>query len=561
MTVSIRKHLISRFQIILLLAAFSSITLAQSPTQQWVAIYSGPGNYDFASIVAVDNFGNVYVTGESRHDTTSGSEDYLTIKYSSVGTQLWTARYNGPGNGLDMPTAMAVDKYGNVYVTGWSEGNGTNSDYATIKYNSAGTQLWVERYNGPASLDDDASDLKIDSSGNVYVTGFSYGNGTNYDYATIKYDSNGVQQWIARYNGTANVDDFAVALQIDNTGNVYVTGYSQGGATHYDYATVKYNSSGIQQWVERYDNGGDDYAVALALDQSANVYVTGYSPSSSTGNDYATIKYSSSGNQVWTARYNGPGNSDDKPTAILVDVSGNVYVTGYSFGNGTNYDYATVKYNSSGSQIWVARYDGPASQADYAVSMSFDKLGMIYVTGYSEGTTTGYDYATIKYDTSGAQQWVTRYNGPANSNDYAAWITVDSSFNVYVTGGSTGSGTGIDYATIKYSQTVGVQPTGNYIPKEYSLKQNYPNPFNPNTRIKFDVAPPLGLPLTGGDAEGVRLVIYDILGREVETLVNQQLQPGTYEVQWNATAYPSGTYFYRLTAANYTEVKKMILLK
>ena len=114
---------------------------------------------------------------------------------------------------------------------------------------------------------------------------------------------------------------------------------------------------------------------------------------------------------------------------------------------------------------------------------------------------------------------------------------------------------------------VGITNNNTGVPKKYSLSQNYPNPFNPTTRIKFNVAPPLNLPLTGGDVTatagtvGVKLIIYDILGKQIAVLINQQMEPGSYTVDFNASNYPSGVYFYRLEAAGFTDTKKMIVVK
>src|SRR5574341_1099426 len=157
---------------------------------------------------------------------------------------VWVRRYDGPGNGNDEASALAVDNSGNVYVTGRSVGSGTDYDYATIKYAPNGDTLWVRRYNGPGNLYDDASALAVDNSGNVYVTGGSWGSGTYSDYATIKYAPNGDTQWVRRYNGPGNWVDEASALAVDNFGNVYVTGGSSGSGLYSDYATIEYAPNG-----------------------------------------------------------------------------------------------------------------------------------------------------------------------------------------------------------------------------------------------------------------------------------------------------------------------------
>jgi uncharacterized delta-60 repeat protein len=428
--------------------------------QKWVARYNGPGNIDDeATAVAVDDSGNVYVTGFSYDANTD--YDYTTIKYNAAGQQQWIARYNGPDNYGDKAAAMAIDPAGNVYVTGWSA-NAGSLDYATIKYNSDGQQQWVARYNGPDNSSEEATAIALDGSGNVYVTGSSWGSKTASDYATVKYDSAGQEQWVVRYDGPASYTDEATALAVDGTGNVYVTGGSYGLGFNYDYATIKYNAAGQQQWVARYDGpiNSDDEATGIVLDASGNVYVTGYSAGSA-GYDYATINYDTLGQQQWVSRYDGPAHGVDYASAIAIDGSSNVHVTGYSGGSGTDSDYATIRYDAAGHEQWVARYDGPISSADQATAITLDASGNVYVTGNSYGSNGTWDYATVKYDSGGQQQWVSRYNGPGNYGDYANGIAVDGAGNVYVTGASYGSlDISWDYATIKYGTlTPRVAPT------------------------------------------------------------------------------------------------------
>ncbi len=502
---------------------------------EWVGRYDGnysQGNrYDNATAIALDGSGNVYVTGQSLMN--AGMYNYATVKYNSSGVQQWVMPYDGTG-GTDGATSIAIDPSGNIYVTGASFSQTTDNDFATIKYDPSGNQLWVQRYDGPASSGDKANSIKVDANGNVYVTGHSMGIGTGYDYATIKYNTDGVQQWLQRFNGPGHGDDVPYMLALDNSGNVYVTGYSMGSGTGRDFATVKYNSMGVEQWVQRYngDGNGLDEAHAIVLDNSGNVLVTGQSAGNGTGNDFATVKYNSSGVRQWVQRYNSGGNTDDGSTSVGVDASGNSYVTGSNF--------TTIKYNSSGVLQWVRVMGGGTAN-----SIAVDDGGNCYITGDH--------YITIKYNTSGDQQWTQTYGGVIGS----VAIALDASGSVYVTGTRWTTSTNPDYITIKYSQLLGIQPISSETPNKFSLSQNYPNPFNPSTIIRFAV------PLNKGGNRGlfVLLKIYDILGSEVTTLVNEKLQPGKYEINFDVSKYSSGVYYYKLSAGDFIETKKMILIK
>jgi hypothetical protein len=423
--------------------------------QQWVARYgTGTGG---ASAIAVDRDGYVYVTGPNgcwAEEWGFCDHDYVTVKYDPDGNRLWVARYNA--NSFDQATAIAVDDAGSVYVTGASwvgpfpDGA---PDYATVKYDRDGHQVWVARYDGPGSGSDTAFAIAVDAVGNVYVTGESTGVGTSLDYATIKYGPAGNELWVARYNGPFDFVDRARGIALDGE-SLYVTGSSFGDLrTFLDYATIKYDVNGNQAWVARYNHQGEPFpddepkAVAVA---GGYIYVTGSSAGVGTGLDYATIKYGPQGNELWVARYDGPG--VDAPAAIGIDSAGNVFVTGESrqpFGIG---DYATVKYGTNGNLLWVARYDGPGHGGDAATGLAIDIADNVYVTGSSYGG-AGADYATVGYDTHGTQLWVARYNA-GDSSDLASAIAVDDARNVYVTGVSQiALYEGFDYATIKYSQT------------------------------------------------------------------------------------------------------------
>ncbi|TKJ41332.1 hypothetical protein CEE36_08430 [candidate division TA06 bacterium B3_TA06] len=377
---------------------YATVKYNSSGTVQWVARYDGPASYgDDAKAIAIDAAGNVYVTGDSWGSRTT----YATVKYNSSGVEEWAARYDEPESYGDYATAIAVDDAGNVYVTGYSYGlDFFGYDYVTVKYSPNGEEQWVARYDGPVSGRNIANAIAVDGAGNVYVTGWSDGSGTHPDYATIKYSPSGAELWVARYDGPASDVDAAWAMAIDDKGNIYVTGESDGSGTGKDYTTVKYDSSGVEQWVARYDGlvSSIDEAYAIALNGSGNVYVTGYSYGSGTDFDYATVKYDSSGVEQWVARYSVSADfADELRPTIAVGGSGNVYITATSQFEDTEYDYVTIKYNSAGEEQWIVRYNGPGNDDDAAVAIAVDNSDNVYVTGYSMGEGTSYDYATIKY--------------------------------------------------------------------------------------------------------------------------------------------------------------------
>lgn len=425
---------------------------------QWQVRYTSAGaNVDRAQDLVMDASGNVYVTGIGRG--ASGNFDYITIKYNAAGAQQWIAEYNGPGNSLDEAHAIAVDASGNVYVTGWSYGGAaTGYDYATVKYDALGVQQWASRYNHTTNGTDEAWDLGVDNAGNVFVTGTSDAAGTNSAAATVKYNAAGVQTNLIRFNGAGGSIDAGYAIFVEPAGTfVYVTGYTfQSTAADFDFITLKYNSTLVQQWASQY-NGPDanyDEARSIDVDGSGNVYVTGNSQTLVLTNfNYSTVKYNSAGVQQWARNYNGTGNDVDRSNFVKLDATGNVYVTGKSVGAGAAAeDVVTIKYDNAGTQQWLARYNGTSSGYDEGKALAFDGSGNVYVTGYTFTTGLANDYVTIKYDAAGVQQWLTKYNGTGNNSDQAAAIAVDATGNIYITGLSRGAGTVEDYETIKYCQ-------------------------------------------------------------------------------------------------------------
>lgn len=210
------------------------------------------------------------------------------------------------------------------------------------------------------------------------------------------------------------------------------------------------------EWVKKYNGSGDyrDCGYGIAVDKAGYIYVVGQGYGKDTKCDFTTIKYAPNGQVVWIRKYNGAENNYDRPYAITVDDSGNVYVTGRDWGNESTFEnIVTIKYDSDGNTLWTATYDGDANDYDCPYAIAVDKNFNVYVVGESwGGEDTWEDIVTIKYDKHGKTVWVERYNGLDNDLDYPTSLVVDDNFNVYVTGLSYSLDTDEDMVTIKYTQ-------------------------------------------------------------------------------------------------------------
>jgi PQQ-like domain len=368
---------------------------------------------------------------------------------AATGAQLWTARYSGPGT--DQARALAVSPDGTtVFVTGNSNGN-----YATVAYRASdGVQLWVARYNDPANDGDNATALSVARDGTkVFVTGTSW-RGSGSGIATVAYRAtDGAQLWVKTWSPPGwccNYYGRAVVSPGDN--RVFVTGLVQSSTSAAEYGTVAYNATtGARLWARRYAGFG---ATAIAASPDLKkVYVTGESHFK-----YGTLAYRArTGAPLW-ARFYGGRRPASGANSVAVSPGGTVLVTGTSRGGSVTGDDSTIAYSPGGTRLWVRRYDGPGGKPpmsgfdDGASAVVAPGNGEAYVTGISwDGSVTGDDYATIAYNVrTGAVLWATRYNGPANGFDSATALAARSG-RVFVTGGSAGTTSGADYATIAYN--------------------------------------------------------------------------------------------------------------
>lgn len=420
----------------------------QIPVLKWDKNYNGPvSGTDRATGADFDPVtGSTYVIGVS--DSTTGF-NYVTIKYSSSGQEIWRKRYSGP-QAQDSPNAIKYDPVNNsVYVTGKSKGSTSNFDWLTIRYNATtGDTIWTRRFNGNENSDDEAIDLDIDAAGNVYVLGNVLEPCSNHITSMlIKYSFNGNFSWdqsidddFCRYdvlakkvavsgnkvvviynqlsgsNYNANVigyfisngvctDDFCRAVSVGNSalstesygiafdglGNVYI---STGGCS-----VTKLNSAVNTKIWANYPFGALGWANNIIVDQNNfNVYVTGHCKKSGEDYDIITIKFNASGDSLWTRRYNGMGNGDDKGMFIAKDnlSNPNIYVTGYSIQASGKKQITSIKYDNNGNQLWSMDY-GCSDNDNIPVNMFRDQNDNFYLAGFNNCNSNNEDYLTLRY--------------------------------------------------------------------------------------------------------------------------------------------------------------------
>lgn len=289
----------------------------------------------------------------------------------------------------------------------------------------------------------------------------------------------------------------------------------------------------------------------MIIDNNYFTYLAGYVKSGANGIDFCMLKYDNGGAQQWVRTYDGPAHGNDTPEDFLVAADGNIFITGTASGGSSGYDIVTCKITPLGNILWSNLYNGSGNGNDFGKMIALDNSGAVYVAGTSNEGTDGTDYTVIKYSTLFANQhWAANYS--LSASDTLTSMVIDNNYNVYVCGHHKRFlNNDRDMGLYKLGSTIGIQNITNEIPERFELSQNYPNPFNPTTNIKLQI------PKSGN----VKLTVFDITGKEVALLVNENLSAGEYKIDFNGTGLTSGVYFYRLETVDFTDVKKMILVK
>jgi uncharacterized delta-60 repeat protein len=332
---------------------------------------------------------------------------------------------------VDEGYGVAVDSAGGVYVCGQSLNSGT-TDVQLAKYNASGVIQWQRRL-GASGTTSRGRKVAIDSSDNIYVTGFNT-DGTGTYLSLAKYNSSGTIQFQKKLGGASGENDRGLGITIDSSNNIYVTGTSKGTVGFAGVFIAKYNSSGAVQWQRTLSNVLGDQGNFLDTDSSGNVYICGQGVNFGESNNIILAKYNSSGTIQWQRKL--LGTNSETALGIVVDSSGNSYITGTSNNSGT-FDIQILKYNSSGT-IQFQRLLGRTGQTD-GQSIILDSSNNFYVLG-SSLISSIFRFQIAKYNSSGTIQWQ-RKLGSTSGNTNGFSIAVDSSDNIYAFGQTGVSGT------------------------------------------------------------------------------------------------------------------------
>lgn len=376
---------------------------------------------------------------------------YINNSFAQTLVNEEWATYSALSDTTDIAKST-IDINGNIIITGNIIVAGQETNIITTKLDQSGNIIWQQQYNDTSNGKDYGTAITTDGNGNIYVAGSAYTNTANdQDFVTIKYDASGNLVWAQQYNGTGSDFDEPSAIAVDNSGNLFVTGQSKGQNSLQDYATVKYNWYGIEQWVKRYDYANfNDLPTAIVADNLGGVIVTGSSESSITSADYTTIKYDGIGNQTAILRHSLADSGLDKASSMKEDNSGNIYITGGEYINGNYRDIKTLKLNSNLAVLWVQTYDGEGFD-DYANSIDLDDNGYVYVSGYTTKANGEKEILLLKYQGSGTEVWDRKQSAADGSNIAEAKrvVTDFNTGNIYL-GGEINSGVNKNSITIKY---------------------------------------------------------------------------------------------------------------
>ncbi len=461
---------------------------------------------------------------------------------------VWSHTYGGAWQ--DGAFSIARTQDGGLILTGFNSSLNTNhtNDVLLLKTDASGNQLWMQTFG--AALNDRGRCVRQTSDGGFIIGGMTEPSPQLFHALLVRTDSIGNILWQRTFD--LGDDTRVHSVRQTSDGGFILAGQAWLGSPtfgSYDMYLVKTDAAGNVQWQRTFeynDNFSPGADVALSVQQLPDHgYIIGGTTNSSVWASYL-IRTDSLGTPVWSRVYDTL--SVNECTDVIATSDGGFLLVGGRVDFNTDVDVLLIKIDAGGNPVWQRTYGG--TNSDQANSVRQLPDGGFVIAGQTGSFGAGqFDVYVLRTNAAGDTLWTRTFGGPNDDRGFSVEVVSDG----VVVGGwawSFGGGQGDAYLLKLQDPVLDVQDS-HALPQSARLYQNYPNPFNPSTRIPFSVR----------GSGFVSLKVYDVLGREVATLVNDNLQPGTYEVTWDATHQTSGVYFYQLKTDGVVATKRMAMVR
>ena len=483
----------------------------------------------------------------------------ITYIFPQAPQTLWTKIYNGNENDYGNTVQQTSDG-GFVIVgqTGSVNGQTDSGDIWLIKTNSDGDTLWTKQFDSGGR--DDAVSVQQTSDNGFFIAGNKIIPGSSdEDIWIIRTDQNGDTIWSKTFGGS--IGDKIYSAQLTSDGGFILAGRTFNTGTVQDSWIIRMDANGDSIWTRVLNGPGNDYIRSIKETADGGFIATGFYFSTTVGaSDIWLIRTNAVGDTLWTKIYNGPyySYSFDYGKDVIQTPDGGFLVAARINGlpNTTNSNIWLLRTDSNGDTLWTKEFGGLGIEE--ATSLQQTEDGDFIIAGYTYDGTTSIDAWLIKTDSNGDTLWTKVYGDSSNDQFRSVSVTSDGGYVIVGYSSSFGSGDSDVWLLRLNSENSTVVENEIDNPQNFMLFQNYPNPFNPSTKIKYVISNVE----THRDASlRTTLKVYDVLGNEVATLVDEFKPAGSYEVEFIANQLPSGIYFYQLQSGESIQTKKLMLLK
>jgi predicted RNase H-related nuclease YkuK (DUF458 family) len=459
---------------------------------------------------------------------------------------LWSRTFGGTD--LDICESLQQTSDGGYLLGGETFFGAGDWDFWLVKTDANGNRVWDRIFGGSST--EVCRSVQQTSNGGYVLGGYtgSFGAGSA-DFWLVKTDSNGYSVWSRTFGGSAS--DACYSVQETTDGGFILGGYTTSfGAGGLDFWLVKTNSNGDSLWSRTFGGVATDHCYSVQQTTDGGYILAGDTYSFGAGqSDFLLVKTDGNGNRLWSRTLGGSGH--DGCNAVRQTTDGGYIIGGSTSSSGAGSgDFWLVKMDSNGYSVWSHTFGGSASDACHSVQETTD--GGFILGGYTESYGAGEsDFWLVKTNANGDSLWSRTFGGTDNDRCESIQQTTDGG---YVLGGYTesyGAG-GSDFWLVKTGpDPLAVESEIHRLPAEYVLHPNFPNPFNSITTIPYDVE----------RFSRVQLIIFNLLGAHMATLVNSRHAPGSYTISWDAKDLPSGIYLYHMKAEGFAQTRKLVLIK